>query len=124
MKRYIRSSINNTTSIMKSKDGMYELVEFSGVEVNQTPFRGLKVIGDDDAEFYNVKVVLEADYSDFRGYNGPDHPVVYNYVDVDVVPGPNDMLATLPYVKRYIKVLQSAVDFAEEVKKYIQTEWK
>lgn len=116
MKRYIRSTTNieaDTEVLMKSDDGLFELVKRSGVGREDTPWEGLQVVSNGDAKDCVVEIRLQSSWEDF---NGPDQPVKYKYYDVEVAHGMRSRKETLDETERYIEVLKSALDFAREIK--------
>ena len=112
MKRLIQSSTVSDV-IMKSDDGLFEVVERSGVGMNRTPWTGLDVISHGDAEKHVVDIRLRSVPAAFKG---PENPVTYKYDDVYVSHGMRMSSDTLEDTARYIEVLQSALEFAKKIK--------
>ena len=116
MKRYVYSTTNIRYSnqvLMRSNDGLFELVRTSGVGVKDTPWEGLEVISKGDAKKHVVEIRLDSDWENF---NGPDHPVKRTYRDVEVAHGMRMVKDSLEDTERYIEVLKSALDFARKLK--------
>ena len=116
MKRVIRSSTTIQAArevLMKSDDGLFEVVKSRGVGYKNTPWEGLDVISNGDADRFVVDIRLDSSNEDM---NGPDEPVKFKYYDVEVAHGMSMKRETLEDTARYIEVLQSALDFAKKIK--------
>ena len=110
MKRYIRAAAGDV--IMKSDDGLFEVIERQGVGMAKTPWKGLTVKSYGDAYKYVVEVRLhQFGNPDFNG-----EPVDLKYDDVEVAHGMSMREETLEDTERYIEVLQSALDLAKKIK--------
>ncbi len=116
MKRYVKSSTKIQAAsgdvVMKSNDGLFEVVKTSGVGYKDTPWEGLEVRSLGDAEEYVVEIRLMSSYEDFTG---PDKPVKYKYYGVEVAHGMRSRRESLDETARYIEVLQSALKFARKI---------
>lgn len=115
MKRYIKSSIQGKNVIATSKDDMFTLVSEDGIGIENTPWKGLSVIGGDLAKKHVVEIrMITKGSPDFNG-----EPVKYEYSGAYVAHGMRNQIDTLSDTKEYIQVLQSALDFAQGMDKYI-----
>lgn len=112
MKRYVKCSVD--TKLLTSNDGYFELVRISSVGVNNTPFTRLYVNSSGLAEDYVIEIRLDPKYHEF---NGEEFEYLYN--DVSVAHGMSMKHETLENTAEYISVLQSALDFAYEIKDYL-----
>lgn len=104
----------SSNSLLKSSDGMFELVKVEGVGMNNTPWTGLRVKSSGLAEKHIVEIRLHSNYPDFNG-----DPVKYSYRGVDVAHGMRSRVDTLEETQEYIDVLQSALSFAYKVEDYV-----
>lgn len=115
MKRYIKSSIQGKNVIATSKDDMFTLVSEEGIGIENTPWKGLSVISSGLAKKHVVEVRMITEGSpDFNG-----EPVKYKYSGAYVAHGMRNQIDTLSDTKEYIQVLQSALDFAQGMDKFI-----
>lgn len=115
MKRYIKSSENIVADrevVMKSDDGLFEVVKRQGVGVHDTPWTGYEVKSLEDASDHVVEIRLRS--SRWPEFNG--EPVEIHYNDVEVAHGMRSKVDTLEDTARYIEVLQSALEFAKQIK--------
>lgn len=111
---------SSSTSLLKSSDGMFELVKIEGVGMNNTPYTALAVKSSGLAEKHVVEIRLSSDFPDFNG-----DPVKYSYYGVEVAHGMRSVMDTLEDTQEYIDVLQSALSFAYKVEDYIADNgWK
>ena len=115
MKRYIRSSetiTSNQDVVMRSDDGLFEVVTRHGVGINNTPWTGYEVKSLGDANEHVVEIRLRSGrWPEFNG-----EPVEIHYNDVEVAHGMRSKVDTLEDTARYIEVLQSALEFAKQIK--------
>lgn len=115
MKKYIKASAYSKNVIATSKDGMFTLISEEGVGRENTSWKGLSIIGDDLAEKHVVEIrMITKGSPDFNG-----EPVKYEYSGVYVAHGMRNVMDTLKDTEEYIQVLQSALDFAKGMDKYI-----
>lgn len=105
---------SSSNSLLKSSDGMFELVKVEGVGMNNTPYTALKVKSSGLAEKHVVEIRLFSNFPDFNG-----DPVKYSYRGVEVSHGMRSRVDTLEETQEYIDVLQSALSFAYKVEDYI-----
>ena len=115
MKRYIKASAYEKEVIAESKDGMFTLVKEKGEGRENTPWEGLAVLSNGLAEKHVVEIRLKV--SNFPEFNG--EPVRYEFKGVYISHGMRNVMDTLDETEEYIEVLQSALDFAKEMDKYI-----
>lgn len=113
MKKLIVANTNNI--LLQSNDGMFKLIRTSGIGMEDTPWEGLAVRSYGLAEKHVVDIRLDTRWTDFNG-----DPVSETYYNVYVSHGMRSLADTLAETQEYIDVLQSAVDFAEQVQKYMQ----
>lgn len=118
MKRYIKASSVGNELLIKSKDGNFELVQRSGIAMNDTPYTGLRVISKGLAEKHVVEVRLESKFLNSDRYNG--EPIKHSYYGVNVAHGMRNRVDTLEDTEEYIRVMQSALNFAYEVLEYLE----
>ena len=110
----------SSTSLLKSSDGMFELIKVEGVGMSNTPYTALKVESSGLAEKHVVEIRLQSTWQDFTG-----DPVKYSYYGVEVAHGMRSVADTLKETQEYIGVLQSALSFAYKVEDYIADNgWK
>lgn len=120
MIKIINESNGSSTSLLKSSDGMFELVKVEGTGMNNTPYTALTVRSSGLAEKYVVEIRLQSTWQDFTG-----DPVKYSYYGVEVAHGMRSVADTLEETQEYIDVLQSALSFAYKVEDYIADNgWK
>lgn len=114
MKRFVRQNILSDSSVvMESPDGLFKLIKTSGVGMNKTPWEGYEVRSFGDAKEFVVEIRLR---SSWESFDGPDAPVKYTYHDLYIAHGMRSSIESLDETKRYIEVLQSALEFAEKIK--------
>ena len=113
--------LRTTMYYLRSRDGLFSLVETSGVGMANTPWKGLSVISSGIAKEHVVEIRLNI--LGFPDFNGT--PVTYSYRGAYVVHGMRSQIDTLEDTQEYIDVLQSALKFAYEVQDYIDShpEW-
>ena len=115
MKKYIKASAYTKNKIATSKDGMFTLISEEGVGREDTSWKGLAIIGNDLAEKHVVEIrMITKGSPEFNG-----EPVKYKYDGVYVAHGMRSVMDTLKDTEEYIQVLQSALDFAKGMDKYI-----
>ena len=108
MKKYIKAS-NSISSLLKSNDGMFELVKVEGVNRHDnTPFKLLETRNYGLAKKHMVEVKV-------HGQGSP----VQCYSKVEVAYGLRGRADTLEETQEYIDVLESALSFAYEVEDYL-----
>lgn len=112
MKRYVKCSVD--TGLLTSDDGYFELVKVSSIGMNDTPFTRLFVNSSGLAEDYVIEIRLDPEY---REFDGEEFEYLYN--DVSVAHGMSMKHETLENTAEYISILQSALDFAYEIKDYL-----
>ncbi len=115
MKRYIRNFENITAEqdvVMRSDDGLFEVVKRQGVGVNNTPWTGYEVKSLGDADEHVVKIRLHS--SGWPKFEGD--PIEIHYNDVEVAHGMRSKGDTLEDTARFIEIMQSALDFAKKIK--------
>ena len=115
MKRYIKAASYEKEVIAESKDGMFTLVKEKGEGREDTPWEGLAILSSGLAEKHVVDIRLKV--VNFPTFNG--EPVRYEYGGVYVSHGMRSVMDTLDETEEYIKVLESALDFAKGMDKYI-----
>ena len=113
MKRYIQAS-KSGNSLLRSNDGMFELIKVEGVGMNNTPYTELRVKSSGLAEKHVVEIRLQSRWQNFEG-----DPVKYSYYGVEVAHGMRSVTDSLKDTQEYIDVLESALSFAYEVEDYI-----
>lgn len=101
-------------ALLTSSDGLFTLVEESGVGVKNTPWTGLAVRSNGSAKDHVVEVRLNQNNTRFEG-----EPVEFSYNGVYVSHGMRGRVDTLEDTQEYINVLQSALDFAYQVEEYL-----
>ena len=106
------SKINN--SLLRSNDGMFELVKVEGVGMNNTPYTALQVRSSGLAEKHVVEIRLQSSWGKFEG-----EPFTYSYYGVEVAHGMRSVIDSLKDTQEYIDVLESALSFAYEVEDYL-----
>lgn len=115
MKRYIRNFENIAAEknvVMRSDDGLFEVVKRHGVGVNDTPWTGYEVKSLGDASDHVVEIRLRSgSWPEFEG-----KPIELHYNDVEVAHGMRSKVDTLEDTARYIEIMQSALDFAKKIK--------
>lgn len=103
-------------------EGDFTLVKESGTGMNNTPWEGLKVISEGNAEKHVIEVRLISD--GLPRYDGD--PVHHKYNGVSVAHGMRMITDTLAETEEYIEALKSAVDFARRLDAFIRDndEWR
>lgn len=103
-------------------EGDFTLVKETGTGMNNTPWEGLKVISDGNADKHVIEVRLETE--GLPSYHGD--PVHNRYNGVSVAHGMRMATDTLAETEEYIEALKSAVDFARRVNAFIRDndEWR
>ena len=115
MYKFVKASREGgSDSLLKSADGMFELIMQKGVGVNNTPYTSLSVRSSGLAKKHVVEIRLISNWVDFNG-----DPVEYTYRGVEVAHGMRMQADTLDETQEYIEVLQSALSFAHEVEDYL-----
>ena len=107
-------SAASSNVLLTSDDGLFELVVREGVGVERTPWRGLQVNSLGAAEKHVVEIRLNQNNADFNG-----EPVDLSYYGVYVGHGMRGRADTLEDTAEFIEVMQSALDFAYEVRDYM-----
>jgi len=114
MKRLVTVTANEDLPIME--DEYFKLVEDSGVGVQNTPWRGLRVISKGDAAKHVVEVRLNgAGMPRFEG-----DPVTYEYTNAYVSHGMRTVADSIEETREYADILYDAADFAEAVNEYLR----
>ena len=87
---------------------------YSGVGINDTPYKALDVASIGDADKYVVDVRLNSNMPVFTG-----EPVRYKYKDAVVSYGLSSRQYTLEDTKNLISILQDAIEFAERINDWL-----
>lgn len=116
MKKFTKYPIKAATdnTVLKSDDGLFALVKDSGVGMNDTPYEDLEVRSFGDADKFVVEIRFDRTHHRFNG-----EPVQYKIKSAYVAHGMSGNKETLDDTVRYIEVLESAVDFAQDCMKWI-----
>lgn len=117
MRRITKYPVTGSTSnvVLKSDDGLFELVKESGTGVKNTPWTGLRVYSHGDAEKHVVEVRLNSTGGRYDG-----NPVNHKYYGAYVAHGMRGVSDSHADTRRYIEVLQSALDFAIDCESWIK----
>ena len=100
--------------LLRSNDGMFELVADRGVGTSNTPWSGLDVISKGLADKHIVSITLNSNYAKFNG-----EPIKFSYKGLHISHGMRSAVDTIEETLEYIEVLESAVDFANVVEEYM-----
>lgn len=113
MKRMIRASKSDRKVIFEDK--LFSFVVDEGIGVNNTPWRGLKVVSKGLAKKHIVEIRLNLSNSpDFDG-----EPVFYTYSDCYISYGLRMQSDTLEETADFINVLEDAIDFANHINRWL-----
>lgn len=107
MKRFVKAAAEQVIF----EDEFFSLVRESGTGMNDTFWRGLKVISKGLAKKHVIRIDLET--KGFPKFDGT--PVIYDYKGAYVNQGMRSERNTLDETREVIEVLTDAVDFAEDV---------
>ena len=114
MKLYIRSA----SKAPIFEDDWFSFYEESGIGVNNTPWRGLRVKSKGAAEKHVVEIRLNSKRS--MPFNG--EPVDYKYTGAYISHGMRGVSDTIEDTREYIEVLADAVDFAGMIDDWLKTD--
>lgn len=111
MKRIIASSENG--ALLESAGGLFKLVERSGTNRADVPYRELRVISGELARKYVVEIRLGSNMPSWEDVN----EVQYKYFrdQIEVAHGMSARRESLADTAEYIDVLTSALEFANEI---------
>lgn len=101
-------------------EGDFTLVKSTGIGVEDTPWTGLEVISDGNADKHVIKIRLISCMPRYEG-----KPIFYKYYRVEVSHGMRVKPDTLKETEEYIESLKEALAFARRVERYIKEndEW-
>jgi len=107
-------------TIKVSGEGNFRLCKRDGIGMNNTPFEELFVRSEGLADKYVVEIRLDSDYKPFNG-----QPIKQTYTNVYIAHGMRSVNESLAETSEYVDVLKEAIDFAYEVKNFIESseEW-
>ena len=94
---------------------------YSGIGINDTPYKALEVASIGDADKYVVEVRLN--FNKIPAFTG--EPTLYKYIDATVSYGLSSREYTLEDTKNFITILQDAIEFAERINAWLSEnpEW-
>ena len=106
----------NEGAVMISNGGFFEVIPYSGVGINKTPWEGYRVKSLNDADDLRVVINLDVDAIDYVG-----KPVKIHYTGASITYGLSFRKQTTEDIERFIIVLQDAVEFVRYIENNLDT---
>lgn len=101
------------------EDEYFKFVRTEGIGINNTPWSGLAVITKQGSAAEKHVVEIRLNNSNNPNYYG--ELVEYTYRDCYIAHGIRSTIDSLDDTREYIDVLKDAVDFAEDINKWLFT---